>query len=92
MTISLQNVILLLLIMAIMFMLPINAQLTSFLQKKNAQLTSYLLKFNKTFFIVVPWRNGKVVVIRLRTIHQMVGPIPKPCVCGSFSAPDLPFF
>jgi len=29
--------------------------------------------------------------VRLRTIHQMVGPLPGPCVCGSFSAPGCPF-
>jgi len=28
--------------------------------------------------------------VRLRTIHQMVGPLPVPCVCGSFSAPGCP--
>ena len=28
--------------------------------------------------------------VRLRTIHQMVGPFPGPCVCGSFSAPGCP--
>ena len=30
--------------------------------------------------------------VRLRTIHQMVGPLPGPCVCGSFSAPGCPFY
>ena len=30
--------------------------------------------------------------VRLRTIHQMVGPLPGPCVCGSFSVPGCPFF
>jgi len=29
--------------------------------------------------------------VRLRTIHQMVGPLPVPFVCGSFSAPGCPF-
>jgi len=28
--------------------------------------------------------------VRLRTIHQMVGPLPGPCVCGSFGAPGCP--
>jgi hypothetical protein len=47
-----------------------------------------------------PWRNTKVVVletascvknrVRLRTIHQMVGPLLGPCVCRSFSAPGCP--
>jgi len=27
---------------------------------------------------------------RLRTIPQMVGPLPVPCICGSFSAPGCP--
>jgi len=29
--------------------------------------------------------------VRLCTIHQMVGLLPGPRVCGSFSAPDCPF-
>jgi len=29
--------------------------------------------------------------VRLRTIHQMVGPLPGPCVCGSFKCTGLPF-
>jgi hypothetical protein len=30
--------------------------------------------------------------VRLHTIHQMVGPLLGPCVCGSFSAPGCPFY
>jgi len=29
--------------------------------------------------------------VRLRTIHKMVGPLPGPYICGSFSAPGCPF-
>ncbi|AES79023.1 transmembrane protein, putative [Medicago truncatula] len=28
--------------------------------------------------------------VRLRTIHRMVGPLPGPCVCGSFGALGCP--
>jgi len=31
-------------------------------------------------------------MVRLRTIHQMMGPLPRPYVCGSFKCIGLPFF
>ena len=61
-------------------------------------LTGLLLVFTSpkffTFLLIIYFPGNRLLCknrVRLRTIHQMVGPLPGPRVCGSFSAPGCPF-